>query len=76
MEPGVAVLLLLLAVCFGGLVRAYLVGGGFWFPGWRVTRTRDPITFWLVVLAYGSVAALAAVAGVVGLLYGHTRISD
>ena len=54
MTPGLAILFLSLAVIFGALVRAYLVGGGFWFPGWRVTRAKDPITFWLVVAAYGA----------------------
>ena len=76
MTSGLAILFLLLAVIFGALVRAYLVGGGFRYPGWRVTRAKDPISFWLVVVAYGAVAAMAALAGVAGLLNRQGLISN
>jgi hypothetical protein len=76
MESGVAILLLVLALVFGALVRSYLVGGGFRYPGWLVTRAKDPISFWLVVVAYGAVAAAFAVIGIAGLLHGSHWISN
>ena len=76
MAPGLAILFLLIAVIFGALVRAYLVGGGFRFPGWRVTRAKDPISFWLVVAAYGALAAMAALVGFAGLLSRPGQISN
>jgi hypothetical protein len=77
---GLGIVLLLAAAVTGSLVRAYLLAGGFWFPGrWRVTRAKDPITFWFVVVAYAVVAAMTGLAGllaVVGALLGHHQVSD
>ena len=77
MPLGIAVVLLLVAAYFGFRVRAYLLGGGFWFPGrWRVMRAKDPITFWFVVVAYAAVATATAQTGLIGLFLGNHRISN
>jgi hypothetical protein len=69
MPLGLALFLLAFAAWSAWRVRAYLLGGGFWFPQrWRVTRAKDPITFWCVVVAYGAVAAVTAIAGLVGFV--------
>jgi hypothetical protein len=70
MSLGFAVVLLLLALFFGVRVRAYVVAGGVRFSrGWTVTRARDPITFWLIVVAYGAMAIMAGGAALVGVVY-------
>jgi hypothetical protein len=67
----------LIATYFGLRARACVLGGGFWFPGrWRVTRTKDPITFWFVVVVYGAIAIVIAMAAGVGFLSEFHRISN
>ena len=69
MALGLAIFLLLVAVYFGWRVRNYIALGGFWFPRrWRVTRAKEPITFWAFVVAYGTLAAVAGLAGIAGVI--------